>query len=236
MALKKILIPLVVLSFVIGLILNNKPSKPISYQDITVQEFDQILDSNDPFLVDVHTPEQTHIKDTDLFIPDTKVATSLDQFPQDKNTEILVYCRSGNMSQTASQVLVDAGYTNVKNLSGGLNAWREAHQEVTLTPEMQELGDVDYATGATLEYTLTNNTSQELNLTRVTGSCECTKPQPRDLKLPAYTSTIIDVDFVPSIHKDDSDLGELTRTIFIKTDNINFDRLESSFTANVIKQ
>ena len=236
MALKKILIPLVVLSFVIGLILNNKPSKPISYQDITVQEFDQILDSNDPFLVDVHTPEQTHIKDTDLFIPDTKVATSLDQFPQDKNTEILVYCRSGNMSQTASQVLVDAGYTNVKNLTGGLNAWREAHQEVTLTPDMQELGDVDYATGATLEYTLTNHTSQELNLTRVTGSCECTKPQPRDLKLPAYTSTIIDVDFVPSIHKDDSDLGELTRTIFIKTDNINFDRLESSFTANVIKQ
>jgi rhodanese-related sulfurtransferase len=235
-ALKKILIPLVVLSFVIGLILNNKPSKPISYQDITVQEFDQILDSNDPFLVDVHTPEQTHIKDTDLFIPDTKVATSLDQFPQDKNTEILVYCRSGNMSQTASQVLVDAGYTNVKNLTGGLNAWREAHQEVTLTPDMQELGDVDYATGATLEYTLTNHTSQELNLTRVTGSCECTKPQPRDLKLPAYTSTIIDVDFVPSIHKDDSDLGELTRTIFIKTDNINFDRLESSFTANVIKQ
>ena len=233
---KKIFLPFVIIALTVGALVIKKPIKTTTYQDVNVQEFDQILDSNDPFLVDVHTPEQTHIKGTDLVIPDTKVATSLDQFPQDKNAEILVYCRSGNMSQTASQVLVDAGYTNVKNLSGGLNAWREAHQEVTLTPEMQELGDVDYATGATLEYTLTNNTSQELNLTRVTGSCECTKPQPRDLKLPAYTSTIIDVDFVPSIHKDDSDLGELTRTIFIKTDNINFDRLESSFTANVIKQ
>ena len=40
----------------------------------------------------------------------------------DLETVVLVYCRSGNRSKTASQVLVDIGYTNVYEF-GGINTW-----------------------------------------------------------------------------------------------------------------
>ena len=44
------------------------------------------------------------------------------------------------------------------------------------------------------------------------------------------------VSFDPAVHKDDSDLGEVTKTIFIETDNINFSKLEAQITAKVIKK
>lgn len=40
----------------------------------------------------------------------------------DLDTVILVYCRSGNRSKTASQALADLGYTNVYEF-GGINTW-----------------------------------------------------------------------------------------------------------------
>ena len=38
------------------------------------------------------------------------------------DTVVLVYCRSGNRSKTASQALADLGYTNVYEF-GGINDW-----------------------------------------------------------------------------------------------------------------
>lgn len=90
-------------------------------------EFDTILASRNPFVVDVHTPEQEHLEGTDAFIDFTQVEKRLNEFPEDKNAEILVYCRTGSMSQIASQTLLKAGYTNIKNLAGGLEAWQAAH-------------------------------------------------------------------------------------------------------------
>ena len=40
----------------------------------------------------------------------------------DLDTVVLVYCRSGNRSKTASQTLVDLGYTNIYEF-GGINTW-----------------------------------------------------------------------------------------------------------------
>jgi len=42
-----------------------------------------------------------------------------------KNEEVIVYCRSGNRSGMASMILESAGFTNVKNLTGGMLAWQE---------------------------------------------------------------------------------------------------------------
>ncbi len=100
--------------------------KAVTYKNISVDELKERFDAGkDFFLLDVHTPEQAHVKDTDEFIPFNEIETNITHLPSDKNEEIVVYCRSGSMSISAAQTLVGLGYTNVKNLSGGLNAWEE---------------------------------------------------------------------------------------------------------------
>lgn len=42
-----------------------------------------------------------------------------------KDKEVIVYCRSGNRSGQACLLLESQGFTNVKNLSGGMLAWRD---------------------------------------------------------------------------------------------------------------
>lgn len=51
----------------------------------------------------------------------------------DKDTGILLYCRSGRMSAIAADTLVEAGYTNVVDLEGGMLAWGAAGMAVTGT-------------------------------------------------------------------------------------------------------
>jgi len=57
-----------------------------------------------------------------MLIPVDVIETEAPVKLTDKNAEIFVYCRSGNRSVTASQALVELGYTNVYNL-GGINDW-----------------------------------------------------------------------------------------------------------------
>ncbi len=42
-----------------------------------------------------------------------------------KDQEVICYCRSGNRSGQACLILETAGFSNVKNLSGGMNAWQD---------------------------------------------------------------------------------------------------------------
>jgi rhodanese-related sulfurtransferase len=99
----------------------------VNYSDITVSELKSYLDEGkDIYLLDVHTPEQEHISGTDAFIPFTEIEANLKNLPKDKDTEIIVYCRSGNMSETVSETLLELGYTNVKNVIGGVKAWKDS--------------------------------------------------------------------------------------------------------------
>jgi len=99
----------------------------MSYMDLSAEEALDLLKGNsEVFLVDVHTPEQEHLAETDAFIPFNEVRDRLADFPEDKEAPILVYCRSGNMSETVSEELVENGYRNVYNLTGGIHAWQGA--------------------------------------------------------------------------------------------------------------
>jgi len=51
----------------------------------------------------------------------------VDDIEQLKNEEVICYCRSGNRSMQASMMLETFGFSNVKNLQGGMNAWREKY-------------------------------------------------------------------------------------------------------------
>jgi len=209
--------------------------KPALVKQLNPQEFSAKMKQKPVFVVDVHTPEQTHIPGTDAFIPYDQIKVHQDQLPADKTTPILVYCRSGNMSQSASKAIARLGYTNVYDLAGGANVFKESHPLVALTPPTIPLGKVIYGEVAKAVFILTNYTPLPLKITRVATSCGCTKASVDKEELGAYESTKVNVSFDPAVHKDDTDLGELIRTIYLETDNPNFPNLESTITAAVVK-
>ena len=202
---------------------------------VSPQEFATLAKGKNTFIVDVHTPEQTHIPGTDAVIPFDQIQENIDKLPTDKSTPILVYCRSGSMSAKASAEINAMGYTTVYDLEGGTNVYKESNVSVSLAPDTQALGTVVYGDVATTTFTLTNYAPLPLKVTRVSTSCGCTKASVERETLGAYESTTVNVSFDPALHKDDTDLGDLTRTIYIETDNPNFPNLEGTITATVIK-
>jgi rhodanese-related sulfurtransferase len=79
--------------------------------------------------VNVHIPYEGEIPETDLFIPFDEIQDHLDELPA-WDEIIVLYCRSGSMSTTAAEVLVDEGYTNIIELDGGFNAWKAQGYEL----------------------------------------------------------------------------------------------------------
>jgi len=55
---------------------------------ITASELNRVRQKEDIFLVDVHIPEQRHIKGTDLFISYNEIEKYKDKLPKDTNTAI----------------------------------------------------------------------------------------------------------------------------------------------------
>lgn len=97
-----------------------------SYKMISVDELSQALKAKDFLFINVHIPVEGNIPGTDLDLPYNEIEKQINKFPADKNSKIILYCRSGSMGNTAAQALAGLGYTNVFNLEGGYIAWEAA--------------------------------------------------------------------------------------------------------------
>ena len=97
-----------------------------TYEQITQEEAKRIMDTqNDYVLLDTRTDEEFaegHIEGA-IMIPEYEIADKAEGVIPDKDTLILVYCRSGRRSKIASMLLVELGYTNVKEF-GGIIDWK----------------------------------------------------------------------------------------------------------------
>ena len=102
------------------------------YTDITVDQLNQMMESKDFTLVNVHIPYEGDLPNTDLSIPYNDLESHLDHLPEDKNAPLVLYCRSGSMSTQAAETLVDLGYTNIMEVDGGMNAWRSAGYDLLI--------------------------------------------------------------------------------------------------------
>lgn len=105
----------------------GKPSQPFITQ-ISVEELAQRLSSEDSLqLVDVREPQEVSIAHIDGF-----VNLPLSQFPDwadqvntrlNPQAETLVLCHHGIRSAQMCQWLIVQGFTNVKNIAGGIDAY-----------------------------------------------------------------------------------------------------------------
>jgi rhodanese-related sulfurtransferase len=94
--------------------------------DITVQELKERLDKGEKVnLIDVR--EDYEYDEDNLggqLIPLGDLPSRVDELEDLQNEEVIVQCRSGKRSAMAQQILEQNGFTNVRNLTGGILAYR----------------------------------------------------------------------------------------------------------------
>ncbi len=91
---------------------------------ITPKELKSRIDKGDKLiLLDVREPWENQLAklENSTLIPLGTLSTSLSQL--DKNAEIIAYCHHGMRSGDATGLLLQQGFSNVKNLVGGIDAW-----------------------------------------------------------------------------------------------------------------
>lgn len=97
------------------------------YGDVTVQEARSLIeDKPDLVILDVRTAsefEDGHIEGA-VNIPVQELSARLDELSNED--ELLVYCRTGNRSAQAVDILQDVGFTKIYHMNAGITGWIEA--------------------------------------------------------------------------------------------------------------
>jgi len=93
----------------------------------------EIVGGTAPFILDVRSAEEWTANgyiEGAVNVPVIDVPANLAQLPADKAAPIVIMCASGHRGALAQMYLQFLGYTNVRNLGGGLNAWIAAELPV----------------------------------------------------------------------------------------------------------
>ena len=100
----------------------SNSSSEDNYQQISQEEAKEMMDTQDVIILDVREQNEYdsgHIPGAVLLPVGTiDEETAAEEIPE-KDSTVLVYCRSGNRSKTASSALAELGYTKF----GGINTW-----------------------------------------------------------------------------------------------------------------
>lgn len=108
-------------------------------ETVSASELKNLLEKEDFTLINVHTPYEGEIENTDLFIAYDEMVANKDKLPKDKTAAIVLYCKTGRMSEEALGTLQSLGYTNVRHLSGGLAAWQKGGNTVLDLAKLPDL-------------------------------------------------------------------------------------------------
>jgi rhodanese-related sulfurtransferase len=96
--------------------------------DITIEELKERMDKGEQLnLIDVR--EEYEFDEFNIgatLIPLGELPDRLEEIEAWKEQEILIHCRSGARSGRAKEYLTSEGYTNVRNVLGGMLAWQAA--------------------------------------------------------------------------------------------------------------
>lgn len=102
----------------------NQTNDETTYVKISAIEAKEFMENEELVILDVRTEEEYrggHIENA-ILLPVNDIDNKVQEIITDKDTKILLYCRSGNRSATASKKLIQLGYTNVYDF-GGINSW-----------------------------------------------------------------------------------------------------------------
>ena len=122
---KKLIILLLALMLLTACGQDKENDQEAVYMNITAEEAKQIMENEEGYVIlDVRTQEEYdegHIPGA-VLIPNTEIEARAEGELPDKDQLILVYCRSRRRSKLAAEILVELGYTNIKEF-GGIIDW-----------------------------------------------------------------------------------------------------------------
>ncbi len=96
-----------------------------TYVQITQQEAKQRMDTGEALVLDVRRQDEyddSHIPGAVLLPVENITAETAAAAIPTKDAQVLVYCRSGNRSKQACDLLAELGYTELYEF-GGINTW-----------------------------------------------------------------------------------------------------------------
>lgn len=106
----------------------EEPAEALKDFEVTPSQFAEIAAKEETKIVDCRTPEEYetgYIAGAELLPHDKITEESAAELGLSKDDEILVYCKAGARGEKAYNTLTSLGYTNVKNLVGGITRWSE---------------------------------------------------------------------------------------------------------------
>jgi thioredoxin len=109
------------------IVLQYKPSGDTQFKELTSDEAKAFIGKSNPLILDVRTPNEYHaghIAGAKL-IPVQQLGERLKEIESYKDKDILIYCRSGNRSTVASQILNKNGFKRLYNLRYGYTDWEK---------------------------------------------------------------------------------------------------------------
>ena len=97
-----------------------------SFSSLTPAQLGKALNSGNYTLIDVRTSDEYnagHLKNAKQadYYQTQKFSDYLDSLNKDSN--YLIYCRSGGRSSKVMQIMQDKGFVNAYDMSGGYNSW-----------------------------------------------------------------------------------------------------------------
>ncbi|MBA3829143.1 MAG: rhodanese-like domain-containing protein [Taibaiella sp.] len=99
-------------------------------QNITVEQLKELLDAGENLhVIDVREPGEyaTYNIGAELIPLGKILSLQLDDLEDRKDEELIIHCQGGKRSMQACMMLEQAGFTNVKNVTGGAVAWQDKY-------------------------------------------------------------------------------------------------------------
>jgi rhodanese-related sulfurtransferase len=122
-----IIVTLIVIMLVVINLSKNRGIKQVNAESAQKMAVDPQV-----AILDVRTPEEFregHIPGAKL-MPVSEINGRLPEIASLKERPVLVYCRTGNRSGTASQILKKNGFTKISNFQGGIIAWNNSGNKI----------------------------------------------------------------------------------------------------------
>lgn len=104
----------------------SEPSEKEGFSTIGSAELADRLNGKDFVFINVHIPYEGEIEGTDASIPFDRIEENLHRLPAERSATIVLYCKSGRMSEIAARELVSRGFTDVSHLGGGMVDWERS--------------------------------------------------------------------------------------------------------------